>query len=223
MGGLCMTDFIRNEGFLRQVTDFSGFAVRGQDVDFECDWGGKVFLRGDWKYTGGKLSGGQSIAAKHWVEAIGESHHAYFAIAEHAVPFPDTITAKDLTVRCVMFRTPEMSRALVVSYDDTYRPSWNLFVASLAQRYGYYGQMTPHACFDEEWFLDPVLSAAHDTPLGMQNRAVERTKLQDDLNRTTLYDDWVLPPDYRSSEGYRQDYLARPSVVVSKLPNYVVS
>lgn len=218
-----MTDFIRNEEYLRQPTDFSGFSIRGQDIDFECDWGGKIFLRADWKHKGGSLSGGQRHAATNWLSAIGETRHAYFAIAEHEVESPKTITADDLTVCFVMFKTPSMKRHTSVRYDEDHRISWNLFTGSLALRYAFYGQLTDHACFDEEWWLDPALAAAHDTDFARQNREAERLKMQDFLNHSTPYKDWSFPPDLKTSEDYLQDYLKQTSIVAADLPSHIVA
>jgi hypothetical protein len=217
-----MSDYIKNESYLRQVTDFSGFSIRGSDVDFECDWGGEVFLRADWKFKGWKPSQGQFQTWRNWLNAVGETRHAYLAIVEHEVPPTRSITAEDLTVTAVMFKNPSLWNLGIVRYDEAHRISWNAFAATLAKQYACYRQLNEKACFDGNWFLDPVFASAHDTQLAVEKREMSRKRLQDDLNSSTPHC-WQLPSDLRTSEQHKQDYLNLYPSAALDLPDHLVA
>ena len=196
---------IRNLDYLRQVTDFSSFAVRGQDIDFEVDLAGKVFIRADWKYGQGELSWGQEIAALHWASAVGKENHAFFAVVNHEVDCPAVITAADLKkVKTVYYRTPEMPRPVVFTYPDGDEPTWNGFVATLLLRFGLYSYMVGQPEVYRDWYLDPIFSAAHDSNYGRWTRKDNARKLSDRLTKETGVL-WKLPPDLKSSDDHKNE------------------
>lgn len=195
---------IKDIAHLRQVTDFSGFAVRGQDVDFEVDLAGRVFIRADWKFGEGWLSHGQEIAALHWAAAVGKEHHAFFAVVNHEVDSPGIITASDLkTVKTVYYRTPAMSRTAVHNYPDGQEPTWNCFVATLLWRFGLWRYLVGQPEMDADWFLDPVICAANDSKYAMWTRRENARKLSEELTRLTGLT--VIPPDLKPSEEHRKE------------------
>lgn len=235
MGELQMNgDFIRYPDRLRQITDFSTFALRGSDADFETELTGDVVVRGEFKFRGTPLSRGQSILSQNWVKRSGQVSHAYFVVATHQVPVSEPITAADLTVERVAFRLPHMSRAVAVLYDDQYQPPLNLFLSELALRYGHYRFLTEHSLVNDLWFLDPVLCAAHDAPLARQNRDKNLAAIEASMNASSSLS-WVLPPDRKTSEQHREEFLRwspeagtpKPinwsSVQTIGLPNHIVT
>lgn len=199
-------DIIRHPERLRQITDFSTFALRGSDVDYETELTENVVVRGEWKFGDKALSRGQAILSHNWVKRTGQVSHAYFVVATHQVPASEPITAEDLTVKRVAFRLPHMSRAVIVMYDERYQPPLNLFLGELAKRYGHYRFLTEHALLSDLWFLDPVLCAAHDSQLGQENREKNRAELEATLNALNPIS-WVLPADLRTSDQHREEFL----------------
>lgn len=195
------SDTISHPDRLRQITDFSTFALRGSDVDFETELTADVVIRGEWKFRDKSLSRGQATLSQNWLNRAGQVSHAFFIVATHEVPASEPITAPDLTVERVGFRLPHMSRAVTVMYDDRYQPTLNLFLGELAKRYGLYRFWTEHPLVTDLWFLDPVLCAAHDSPLARQNREKNRAELEASLP------DAILFPDLRTSEQHREEFL----------------
>lgn len=201
------SDTIRHPERLRQITDFSTFPLRGGDVDFETELTAGVVVRGEWKFEDAKLSGGQSQASYNWVNRTGQVAHAFLVVATHSVPTTEPITGEDLLVKTVLFRFPSMSRAIAVFYDEVHRPDLNKFLGALAHRYGFFRYWTEHAEIDPLWFFDPVLCAVHDSQLAQRNREQNRAILEKSLNTDPTLT-WVVPPDLRTSEQHRREFLA---------------
>jgi hypothetical protein len=201
-------DSIRHPERLRQITDFSSFAIRGSDIDFEAEITSDVVVRGEWKFGETPLSGGQSHSAQNWVNRMGVTTYAFYVIASHNVPASEPILAHDLFVKAVLFRTPEMSRAMVVRYDEQHRPQLNPFLSTLAIRFGqdrYINMLyLDHLPL---WFFDPVLSAAHDAPLAVQKREKDRLAFQEEFNRNNGLS-LSFPPQTIPSEEHRREFLA---------------
>lgn len=187
-------DIIRHPDRLRQIIDFSTFAVRASDVDFEAEITSDIIVRGEAKFGDAPLSGGQLRSAQNWVSRMGQTTHAFWILTIHDVPASQPITGQDLLVKAVLFRLPSMSRAVTLVYDSNHRPPLNLFFGSLVKCYGQFRYWTDHAELDPVWFFDPALCAAYDSPLAQQQREKNR--------------DPSSLPDLRSSEQHKQDFLS---------------
>ena len=201
-------DIIRHPHRLRQITDFSTFAIRGSDVDWEAEITSDIIIRGEWKFGSTPVSGGQFRSAQNWVHRIGQTTHAFYVVATHEVPASEPITGQDLLVKAVLFRLPSMSRAVTVYYDEGHRPPFNMFLGSMVKCYGQFRYWTDQAELDPVWFFDPVLCAAYDSPLAQQKREKNRADLEAELNKIPLLYPTVLPPDLRTSEQHREEFRA---------------
>ncbi len=186
-----------------QAFDFSTFCLRGQDIDYETDLGGEVFVRADFKFGFASLKKGQRIAAQNWVRTIGRTKHAFFAVANHFVEAPEMVTADDLTVTEIIYRTPEMPDFKTHKYHGFDEPSWNQFLSILAVRFGYYNYLNNDVAeFDDYWSFDPVFAAAHDSAWAKRNRDWSRQKLEADLRVSTGHP-CILPQNTQTSADYR--------------------
>lgn len=217
MGGLLMLTNVF-DGFLAKSTnqkginnmqqftqpfDFSTFCIRGQDVDFEAEIHSELWLRADFKFGFASLKKGQRIAAENWVRTIGRTKHAFFAVANHFVEAPEMVTADDLLVTEVIFKTPEMSDLQTYKYDGFDEPSWNCWLSTLALRFGYTSYLNPETVeLDEYWAFDPAFSAAHDSAWARRNRDWTRQKLEADIRADTGHP-CKLPPITWDSPAYR--------------------
>lgn len=84
-------DTIKNIDHLRQVTDFSSFAVRGQDIDWECDLAGKSLH--SWRLEiRGRLPLHRLKKSPLSTGPVSKTAHAFFAVVQHEVDSPDIIT-----------------------------------------------------------------------------------------------------------------------------------
>lgn len=208
MGKLPMTlDIIRHPDRLRQIIDFSTFAVRASDVDFEAEITSDIVIRGEAKFGDTPLSGGQLRSAQNWVDRMGQTAHAFYVVATHDVPASEPITGQDLLVKAALFRLPSMSRAITVYYDIHHRHPFNMLVGSMVKCYGQFPYSTDKAELDPVWFFDPLLCAAYDSPLAQQKRETNRAELERQLNADSEAGVWVLPADLRTSEQHRLEFV----------------
>lgn len=209
MGKLPMSaDIIRHPDRLRQIIDFSTFAVRASDVDFEAEITSDIVVRGEAKFGDTSLSGGQFRSAQNWVERMGQTTHAFYVVATHDVPASQPITAQNLIVKAVLFRLPSMSRAMTLYYDYDHRPLINMFLGGLVRSYGQFRYLCNELEADPLWFFDPLLCAAYDSPLAQEQRERNHVAAEQQLNQFSSNGPLVLPRDLRTSEQHRRDFLS---------------
>ena len=201
-------DIIRHPDRLRQICDFSTFAVRGADIDWEAEITSDIVVRGEWKFGNAPLSAGQLRAARNWVDRMGVTTHAFYLVATHEVPVSQPITAQDLTVKSGIFRLPGMSQAMTVYHDEDHRLAFSTFIGSLVKCYGQFDYCSRKPEISPVWFFDPVLCAAYDSQLAQQKREKNRAELGATLNETPAFFPSALLPDLRTSEHHRRDFLA---------------
>lgn len=201
-------DIIRHPDRLRQICDFSTFAVRGADIDWEAEITSDIVVRGEWKFGNAPLSGGQFRAALNWVDRMGVTTHAFYIVATHEVPTSQPITAQDLVVKSVVFRLPSMSRAMTVCYHEDHRPDLNTFMGSLVKCYFLFQYWNEQAEISDVWFFDPVLCAAYDSPLAQQKREKKLTELEAEMNKIPALFPTFLGRDLRTSEQRREEFLS---------------
>jgi hypothetical protein len=202
-----MNTHIKNPAAFNQFVDFSTFAVQGQDVDFDTDFSGEVFVRVEIKNVDAGLSDGQAISANHWVEALGDVAFAFFVVAEHQVPTHMAIEGENLMVREVFFKLPHMPRSMTVEYEVKRAPMFNQFISNLAFICGQARLLLNENALplDPLWFFDPVLCAAYDTELSQHRRGLAARRLQNSFPPTLGV---IIPPDLRSSAEQREAFRA---------------